>query len=63
MDYVPYNDNTRRNLERLASLQPKTLAAMHGSTFDGDGGALLKASIDIIRSVSERATPPHVALA
>jgi flavorubredoxin len=63
MDYVPYNDNTRRNLERLASLQPKTLAAMHGSTFVGDGGALLKASIDIIRSVSERATPPHVALA
>jgi flavorubredoxin len=59
MDYVPYNDNTRRNLERLAALQPKTLAAMHGSTFVGDGAALLTASIDVIRRVSEKSASPH----
>ena len=57
MDYVPYTDNTRRQLERLASLKPRTLAAMHGSTFVGDGAALLTASIDVIREVSAAATP------
>ena len=57
MDYVPYTDNTRRQLERLASLKPRTLAAMHGSTFVGDGAALLTASIDVIRDVSAAATP------
>ena len=60
MDYVPYTDNTRRQLERLASLKPRTLAAMHGSTFVGDGAALLTASIDVIREVSAAATPLQV---
>ncbi len=60
MDYVPYTDNTRRQLERLASLKPRTLAAMHGSTFVGDGAALLTASIDVIRDVSAAATPLQV---
>jgi flavorubredoxin len=61
MDYVPYNDNTRRQLEQLAALKPGTLAAMHGSTFVGDGAAVLTASIDVIRRVSEGATPGVVA--
>ena len=52
MDYVPYNDNTRRQLAKLAALEPRTLAAMHGSTFVGDGAALLLASADVIQSVS-----------
>lgn len=52
MDYVPYNDNTRRQLAKLAALQPRTLAAMHGSTFVGDGAAILLASADVIQSVS-----------
>lgn len=52
MDYVPYNDNTRRQLAKLAALQPRTLAAMHGSTFVGDGSAILLASADVIQSVS-----------
>jgi flavorubredoxin len=52
MDYVPYNENTRRNLAKLAALKPRTLAAMHGSTFIGDGAAMLTASADIIRDVS-----------
>ena len=45
MDYVPYN-------EKLAALKPRTLAAMHGSTFIGDGAAMLTASADVIRDVS-----------
>ena len=60
MDYVPYTDNTRRQLERLAALKPRTLAAMHGSTFVGDGAALLTASVDMIRDVSAAAAPLQV---
>ena len=37
MDYQPYTPNTERLLNELAVLKPKTLAAMHGSTFVGDG--------------------------
>jgi len=52
MDYVPYTDNTRRQLANLAALQPRILAAMHGSTFVGDGGAALVASGEVIRQVT-----------
>jgi flavorubredoxin len=52
MDYVPYNDNTDRQLAKLAALQPRTLAAMHGSTFIGDGAAALIASGEILRDVT-----------
>jgi flavorubredoxin len=52
MDYVPYTDNTKRQLAKLAALQPRTLAAMHGSTFVGDGAAALIASGEVIRKVS-----------
>jgi flavorubredoxin len=34
--------NTREVLERLAGLQPLTLALMHGSSFRGDGAAPLR---------------------
>jgi len=51
MDYVPYTENTKRQLTRLAALQPRTLAAMHGSTFVGDGAAMLMASGEVLRDV------------
>jgi len=35
-DYVPYSRATSRNLHKLASLKPATLAIMHGSSFKGD---------------------------
>lgn len=35
-NYVPYTPNTGRILEGLASLNPSTLAIMHGSSFSGD---------------------------
>ena len=52
MDYVPYTANTKRQLANLAALRPRTLAAMHGSTFVGDGAAALIASGDVIREVT-----------
>ena len=52
MDYVPYTENTRRQLANLAALKPRVLAAMHGSTFVGDGAAALVASGEVIRQVT-----------
>ena len=34
MPYTPYTDST---LQRLAALKPKSLAVMHGSSFQGNG--------------------------
>ena len=34
--YMPYTPLTSQNLKKLAGLQPKTLAIMHGSSFAGD---------------------------
>jgi len=35
-------------LERLAALQPTTLACMHGSAWHGDGASLLRALADSV---------------
>jgi flavorubredoxin len=43
MDYFAHGPNTGPVLERLAALEPTTLACMHGSAWKGDGGALLMA--------------------
>ena len=40
-DYMPYTAKTAKIIDRLASLKPKTLAAMHGSTYVGDGESAL----------------------
>ena len=37
----PYTPQTDGELRRLAALEPKTLALMHGSSFAGDGGRAL----------------------
>ena len=42
MDYFAHGANTRPVLERLAALEPRTLACMHGSAYRGDGGELLR---------------------
>ncbi|MEM5317736.1 MBL fold metallo-hydrolase [Paraburkholderia sp. JHI869] len=46
MDYFSHTRNARSMLERLASLQPTTLACMHGSAWHGDGAALLRGLAD-----------------
>ena len=36
-NYMPYTKHTDAVLQRLADLRPRTIAAMHGSTYAGDG--------------------------
>lgn len=49
MDYVPLTPAARRRLNELADLQPHVLAAMHGSTFVGDGGAALRSAAEMLQ--------------
>jgi len=42
LDYFAHAPETTATLERLARAQPRTLACMHGSAWQGDGGALLR---------------------
>jgi flavorubredoxin len=36
-NYMPYTPHTERQIKDLASLKPRAVAPMHGSTFVGDG--------------------------
>lgn len=51
-NYLPLTNHTEETLDRLAGLKPKVLAAMHGSTFIGDGakaiGDLKQAMKDVL---------------
>ena len=51
MDYMPFTPATRARLEDLAKLRPRVLAAMHGSSFTGDGAAALRAGADVMERV------------
>lgn len=46
MPYTPYTDAT---LQRLAGLKPRTLAAMHGSSFSGNGERALRDLARVLR--------------
>jgi flavorubredoxin len=50
-NYLPYTPNTEPTLQRLAALKPRTLAAMHGSTFVGDGAQALADLAQAMRDV------------
>ncbi len=50
-NYVPYTHHTGRVLETLAELEPKTLVAMHGSTYHGDGAQALRDLAIVMREV------------
>ncbi len=43
MDYYAHGPNTGQVLDRLAATKPAMLACMHGSAWQGDGEAVLKA--------------------
>jgi flavorubredoxin len=47
--YSALAPGTPATIERLADLQPRTLALMHGSSFTGDGRAALRALADSYR--------------
>jgi len=49
--YLPYTPNTARIMARLADLKPRTLAAMHGSTFVGDGEQAIYDAGDVLKEV------------
>jgi hypothetical protein len=42
LNATPYSSTTERQMARLAALQPRTLAIMHGSSFAGDGGNAIR---------------------
>jgi flavorubredoxin len=42
MDYYAHAPHTAATLARLAQHEPRTLACMHGSSWRGDGGVLLR---------------------
>jgi flavorubredoxin len=42
MDYYSHTKNARGPLEKLAALEPRTLASMHGSAWRGNAGGLLR---------------------
>lgn len=48
LDYFSHTTSARAMLQRLAELQPTTLACMHGSAWTGDGAALLRALADSV---------------
>jgi flavorubredoxin len=51
MDYMPYTPKTERLLGELAALKPKTIAAMHGSAFVGNGERALHDLAVVMREV------------
>ncbi len=55
-DYVPYTPLTRHHLERLADLQPQTLAIMHGSSFRGPAAQPLRDLDQVFGSIFGRQT-------
>ena len=52
--YLPYTPDTEPTLQRLAALQPRTLATMHGSTFVGDGAQALTDLAQVMHEVGGR---------
>lgn len=52
-NYLPYCTLTDATLTRLAALQPKTLATMHGSVYAGDGSKALLDLAGVFREVFE----------
>ena len=50
-NYIPYTPRTDAILQKLAELNPRTLAIMHGSSFRGDGAAALRSLGDTMRDM------------
>ena len=50
-NYLPYTPYTEQTLQRLAALKPRTLAAMHGSTFVGDGAQAFASLAQVMKEI------------
>lgn len=55
---APPGDAVPTALECLADLEPRTLAVMHGSSFEGDGGAALRGLAQAWRACPPGPVPP-----
>src|SRR5215467_49765 len=53
-NYVPYTHNTKLILEGLASLQPSTVATMHGSSFNGNCSQSLLDLAEVMKEVLDK---------
>ena len=51
MDYLPYTSNTGRLLQKLADLEPETMAIMHGSSYSGNCKNLLTGLDPVLKEV------------
>jgi hypothetical protein len=58
-NYSSLHPTMGNNIRQLAALAPRTLALMHGPSFDGDGSAALCA----LAGEYERRMRDHIALA
>jgi flavorubredoxin len=52
--YMPFTPQTEQILHRLATLDPRTLAIMHGSSFVGDGAQALRDLVGVMQEVFGR---------
>jgi flavorubredoxin len=60
-EYMPYTRQTAAALEKLAGLGPRTLAIMHGSSFNGDCAGALRDYGDVLREVFGTVEDPPAA--
>ncbi len=49
--YLPLASHTEATLDHLAALKPNVLAAMHGSTFIGDGARAISDLKQVVKDV------------
>lgn len=59
-DYQPYTRRTGAILESLANLEPGTLAAMHGSSFTGDGRSEILKLKEMMQDIAKEFYPDPV---
>ena len=52
--YLPYTGDTDSTLERIAALEPGTVATMHGSVYTGDGGREIREYAGMLNEVLGR---------
>lgn len=50
-NYMPYTKHTDGIMQKLAALNPRTIAPMHGSAFGGDGAQALRDLAVVMREV------------
>jgi len=50
-NYMPYTKHTDSIMQKLAALNPQTIAPMHGSAYAGDGAQAIRELAVVMREV------------